>query len=324
MSVHADIPTVYVMMATYNGEKYLCEQIESILSQKDVNVTLRISDDCSMDNTMELLRKYADNNSNMIVTQNTKNLGVALNFMQMVYEVDYKAYDYYAFSDQDDVWLPEKMLIAIRKIKNKEQDPSHKELKDYGIPVLYCSDLVDVDADLTNPRRELAKIRLSLTKRGNPLVRNWFSGCTMVFNQELAHLANYYKLNNFPRIHDVWMFLVAFYCANVIVDMHHALILRRITGDNIAGELNTSYDIRRASIRHLKKPPTHNICRCAKQLFDGYKEFIDDKDKQLISAIANYAASPRIRLQLFFSSAFRQPSLAADFLMRVKFLLGRF
>lgn len=324
MNTRADEPTVYVMMATYNGEKYLCEQIESILSQKYVKVTLRISDDCSTDNTMKLLRRYANDNPNIIVTQNANNLGVALNFMQMVYEVDYKAYDYYAFSDQDDVWLPQKMFIAIREIKNKKQEPNRKEIKNYGVPILYCSDIMNVDADLTNPRKELTKIRPSLAERGNPLVRNWFSGCAMVFNQELVHLAKYYKLSDFLRIHDVWMFLIAFYCANVVIDMDHALILRRITGNNLNGEMDINSSIPQASIRHLKNIPIRTRSGCAKQLLDGYQQFIDKTDTCIIMSFANCANSLRIRMHLVFSSAFQQPSWKADCLMRAKFLLGRF
>ena len=99
-------PTVLVMMATYNGASYLQEQVDSALGQKDVEVTLRICDDRSTDGTFALCERIAQNDPRVVPTQNEKNLGVGLNFMQMVYDDASLGYDYYAFCDQDDIWLP--------------------------------------------------------------------------------------------------------------------------------------------------------------------------------------------------------------------------
>lgn len=101
-------PSVLVMMASYNGEKFITEQIDSILSQKGVDVTLRICDDGSNDSTPSICESYTSKYDNVLFEVNKVNKGLAKNFMDMVYDDNALGFNYYAFSDQDDVWLPEK------------------------------------------------------------------------------------------------------------------------------------------------------------------------------------------------------------------------
>lgn len=323
VSTRAHLPRVYVMMATYNGEKYVTEQIESILHQEGVEITLRICDDGSSDGTMGIVERLCARNPNIDVTRNKVNLGVGKNFMQMVYEVRVEDHDYFAFSDQDDVWLPNKMAVAVREVERKARDSDARTVPGYGTPVLYCSDITNVDADLSNPRRELQSIRPSLANRGNPLVRNWYAGCTMVFNPGMVRLARQYEADQFFRIHDAWMFLIAFYCANVTVDLRSALILRRISGSNQVGESFSDTDVRHASIRHLGKKPSRNPSNSARQLLEGFRDFLSEEDLSIVERVATYASSPIKRIEMALSPDFRQPSRMSDLLLRIKFLLGR-
>ena len=104
---------IAVLMSTYNGEKYIEQQIKSILAQENVDVTLYIRDDGSFDNTVYCIKKFQDKNINIIIGDNK---GPCNSFLELVNLVD-DTYDYYAFSDQDDVWLPQKLKKSIDLIE---------------------------------------------------------------------------------------------------------------------------------------------------------------------------------------------------------------
>ena len=95
-----------VLLATYNGEKYLKEQIDSILNQTYQNIHLIISDDCSKDETQKILKEYKEKDDRITVYIQEQNLGYIKNFEFLLEKVES---DYYMLSDQDDVWLPEKI-----------------------------------------------------------------------------------------------------------------------------------------------------------------------------------------------------------------------
>ena len=110
--------SVAIVMATYNGEKYLKNQIESILKQTYLNWTLYIGDDGSTDSTKTIIDYYAINYTNIVkVDTGTQNLGAKRRFMTLLESVQA---DYYMFSDQDDVWLENKIEISLNKIKSEE------------------------------------------------------------------------------------------------------------------------------------------------------------------------------------------------------------
>ena len=106
--------TVSVVMCTYNGEKYIREQIDSILNQTYPIYELIIQDDCSTDGTVSIINEYVNKFSNVQLYINEKNLGFNTNFES----VAMKAHgDFVAISDQDDVWMPNKLISAIKKLK---------------------------------------------------------------------------------------------------------------------------------------------------------------------------------------------------------------
>ena len=108
-----------ILLATYNGEKYLSELIDSILSQTYKNIRLIISDDCSKDNTREILDKYKKEDSRVIVYKQEQNQGYVKNFEFLLKKVES---NYYMLADQDDVWLPEKVEKSLQKLKAENAD----------------------------------------------------------------------------------------------------------------------------------------------------------------------------------------------------------
>ena len=110
-------------MSTYNGEKYLREQIDSILNQDYPEISLLIRDDGSTDGTVDILKEYAQKYRDIDYYVG-ENLGVQNSFFDLMKRADKRAY-YYAFADQDDVWLPGKIKRAIELLEREEIGRAH-------------------------------------------------------------------------------------------------------------------------------------------------------------------------------------------------------
>lgn len=307
-------PTVLVMMATYNGSKYLREQIESVLAQEDVSVTLCISDDQSSDSTFELCQEYATNDSRVRATRNEKNLGVGQNFMHMVYDDDNLGYDYYAFCDQDDIWLPEKLSRAVNRI----QETAGNE------PALYFSDLIDFDE--TSEWNELDPFIPCEDHPMTILLANWASGCSMVFNSAFFNLFRSYKPETLPRFHDAWAHLVARYCATVVPDYGYSAIRRRITGNNLAGNLKDHHKSLSSAVKDalwLLYPPERAMTVVATDLVLGFGQYIKPERYDELDRFLSYDDSTLNRIRFALSPDYYRPTLRGKVLMALRILFGR-
>lgn len=160
---------VKILLATYNGEKYISEQITSILNQQEVLVEVDISDDGSVDKTLNIV-----NTEFPSIFTNINHPGTgsaAKNFLQMVAKLDLdQDFEFIAFSDQDDIWLPEKMISAIRLLSENNAS-------------LYCSNLTKWETNTDS---------YSLLKKDFPqrkfdyLFEGGSAGCTYVFTKGFA------------------------------------------------------------------------------------------------------------------------------------------
>lgn len=114
---------IAVLLASYNGTRWIKEQVDSILNQKDVTVTLFISDDLSMDGTLEYLQNIYPKNERLVYLASVEKFGgAAKNFYRLIKNVDFEEFDYIALSDQDDIWHEEKLSRAISSIKERKAD----------------------------------------------------------------------------------------------------------------------------------------------------------------------------------------------------------
>lgn len=221
---NSNYPKVAVLMSTYNGDAFLVEQLDSILNQKCVNVSLFIRDDGSSDSTSELLKEYRRLYDNVYLSFES-NIGVGNSFMTLLYSIP-EEYDYYCFADQDDYWLDNKLIRAIESIHMISDKP-----------VLYASNQLIVDKSL-NP----IKLRFSSIPAldyGSIISGNQISGCTMVWNATLQN--KIINSNNRPpfslfslRIHDVWIASIAAVLGTIIFD-EKSYILYRQHDNNVVG-----------------------------------------------------------------------------------------
>ncbi len=188
-----------VLMSTYNGEKYIREQLDSILKQTIANqVQIYIRDDGSSDSTISIIEEYIAAGTDIILDK-AENVGVIASFFELIKTAPEA--DYYSFADQDDVWLKEKLEAAVEKLSSKEQECG----KDTSL--LYCGDTNLVDGELNLIKRESKKPRPSF---GNALVENICTGCTAVINRALLEKIR----ENIPDtskiiMHDWWLYLIA-------------------------------------------------------------------------------------------------------------------
>ncbi len=220
---------IQILMSTYNGEKYLKEQLDSILNQSYENIEILVRDDGSTDSTLEILESYAKEHENLSYYQGN-NLGAIQSFFELLQNSDEKA-DYYAFADQDDYWLPEKLERAVSMLQKQEADMGQ-------ISLLYCSDTLLSDHNLKVLGQDCKNPRPSY---GNALVQNVCTGCTAVMNGSLRELIN----KTCPKdivMHDWWFYLAATICGQVIYD-DASYIKYRQHGNNEVGAKRSRLDI---------------------------------------------------------------------------------
>ena len=114
---------IVLLLASYNGVKYIKEQIDSILNQKDVDITIFISDDLSIDRTIEYLQDiYKDFKNIVYLPSGSKFGGAGKNFFRLIRDVDLSSFDFVSFVDQDDIWYEDKLIRAIKIIEDKQID----------------------------------------------------------------------------------------------------------------------------------------------------------------------------------------------------------
>lgn len=211
---------VCVMMSTYNGEKYIEDQLNSILNQQGVKAVIYIRDDGSTDDTLSIIDKYVTSFPDQIHLIKGENIGWKKSFLYLIYNIA-DGYKYYSISDQDDVWKEDKLKSALSVINTTT------------FPMLYASNLEVCDKDLSS-RHYLYNQEIDYQNLENCFFNGCSPyGCTFVWNDALHKTLKKEK----PKIdvaYDQWIHFVARTKGNVFVD-HKSHIFHRIHEKNAAG-----------------------------------------------------------------------------------------
>lgn len=253
---------VNILMATYNGEKFLAQQIESIQKQTFKEWNLLIRDDGSSDKTCDIIRNFTAKDSRIrFINENEHhNLGVIKSFFTLV---NYEVANFYFFSDQDDVWLPEKLSVSLEAAKHKASD----------VPLLVYTDLKVVNQELNILQDSMirAQSHHANTTLLPELTENTVTGGTMMINHALAE--KWFTPNDI-LMHDWFLALLAASLGEIIyLDLPTQLY--RQHDNNVLGA--RTMDKR---FKILREGP--------KSIFTRYWKLIHDSQKQASLIVDKY------------------------------------
>ena len=204
---------ITVVMCTYNGERYLRKQLDSIITQTYKNIEVIIVDDCSTDNTYSILEEYASKYACVHIRQNKNNLGFNKNFEQALPLANG---EFIAISDQDDIWYPEKLTKLYKRIGNK------------GL-VFSNSELIDENDQLTGKRLLYNAIEVDSLSYQSILINNFVTGHTVLLKREFLKRALPFPADGY---YDWWLGFIAFYY-NEITYLDEVLTAYRFHSDSV-------------------------------------------------------------------------------------------
>lgn len=267
-----------ILLATYNGEKYLAEQINSILSQTILDWKLLIRDDGSTDRTVEIISHYTERYPDKIVhiVDNDKNLGATRNFERLM---EHSTAPYSMFCDQDDIWFPDKLEKSLQKLQTMEQQ--------YGadIPLLVYTDLSVCDEEgilIANSFWKYQGCDPSLPlDDAKALVQNNATGNTFIFNRVLCEQALPFSPD--AVMHDWWVALIALYLGKIDYITDQTMLYRQ-HNTNVSGVKGKNI------LPMLRKLPRycHTLEKNVKQAKSFLENFQTSLDQNQINTLQAY------------------------------------
>lgn len=214
---------VLVVMSTYNGAEFIEEQLNSILQQENIgNIHILIRDDGSTDQTVERIEKVQRDSPEKITIVKGKNIGCNASFFALLKMA--KGYDYYSISDQDDVWLPNKIYVALQWLERES---------DKTIPLLYASTSYLAKGSNLKIYGQTRKQRRPFSIY-NTIIQNICPGHNQVFNNALLALLKKPIDVSQIYVYDAWITNVAMLCGKILFD-NSAHTLYRQHGKNQLG-----------------------------------------------------------------------------------------
>lgn len=296
--------SVTVVISTYNGEKYIERQLDSIFSQEGVDVQVYVRDDGSKDGTVEVLRQYQKRTPFLKLTFSAEeNVGWERSFLLALR--DSPLADYYAFSDQDDIWFPNKLICCIEEL---EKHNNRKAL-------MVHHDRKRVDENL-NPLPDTSlKIDRPLNLK-SAVVTN-AQGCSMVFNKSAKELI----IRRIPKTkiaHDIWTNVICYYFGEI-----YAIRVPLFYHIQYGSNASTSGDVSKGRRDRLKQFfKGGNIYEnIASDLLEGYSDLITNK--AFLIRLRDYKRNPYYKIRLLLDKDFVRPSLFGTVMLKTAILFNK-
>ena len=268
---------VCVLMSTYNGEKFLEEQLDSILNQKgEFKLDILIRDDGSSDNTINILKKYQSEGK--IKFYLGKNLKPARSFIELLKNAPES--DFYAFSDQDDFWMGNKIESALEKIKEQENEL-----------VIYFSNvkLVDKDLNLLEHQNKIKKNTLAASFISSPAI-----GCTMVINKKMREKIlekDFFDMEF--GMHDSWIYRVGLSIDAAVIYDENAYIKYRQHENNVIGvkKNRNIFNVLTEIVKKRKKYKSY----IAKNILYLYGDEVNIENRRILNNLSKLSNSNTLK-----------------------------
>ncbi len=283
---------ITILLSTYNGVKYLREQLDSLYSQTYIDyIDFLVRDDGSSDETQEILQEYQKNHKNFKWYQG-ENKRPARSFWELLNKAS--GSDYYAFSDQDDVWDSDKIEIAIKQLLVLDQSK----------PLLYMSDVHVVDSELKHISDGFVDTSVPVGYAYS-LSNSVCPGCTFVFNEEARKLATKFDAEEYIDHHDWTLYKIVVCFGEVIFDKTTHMGYRQ-HGNNVIGaksKLSKYWDM------IFKKPKDPKFInqrlRNAQALEKYYGDMMSEENRYLTHLVAHYTEDKKIKKALLKEKRFK-------------------
>lgn len=292
---------VAILLATYNGGKFLREQLESLENQTFKDFTCYIHDDGSVDDTLKVAYEFCTKDPDrFIVLDYPQTGGAKMNFFSLMKQVEA---DYYMFCDQDDIWLPSKI--------QESYEAAEKNNEGKGIVVF--TDLKvgeDIDHIRSDSFYRVNHTDIANIDYRNSLIEGYVPGCVMLVDKILMQKANIYKNIDNIKMHDWWIIALAKLTDSAFVFIDKPLIMYRQHHDNTIGAKDNSraarisFNLKRifnGTIRKAKKENLESRRIQAEELYDtGFgdsskrtfiKQYIDITNRNKFARMGFYNRS---------------------------------
>lgn len=297
-------------MSTYNGERYIREQLDSIYSQKNVNIHLLVRDDGSYDSTISILERYKEDHPDSMDIIKGENMGWKMSFFTLakIANAQFTDFNYFAFSDQDDIWMPDKLITAVTMIK---------EINDR--PALYCSNLTYYKDGIQSGNIKSESIIISPE---NCLIRNMATGCTIVFNRQLLGLASK-EIPNTDIAHDYWLYLVGCTCGCIIYDKDSHILYRQHENSQI-GFKHGFYQIWKRRLKSISSLlASQNKDLLAGELLRIHGDSMHSYAKNATTKLRDYRKSISKKTALLLDNRYSYQNKSNDIWLKLRIIFGR-
>ena len=298
---------VAVLISTYNGEKYLLEQIESLLSQEgDFEIQIIIRDDGSSDETLNILKKISKK-TNRIIWYQGENIKPAKSYIDLI--LNCGQYDFYCFCDQDDYWDSDKIKVGINALKNI-----------YDPCIYYCNaKLVDDQLNTlgSNVYKKEPYNDIYTTMCASNVI-----GCTMIMNHALIDYIRKHESPQIISMHDSYMARVCLSIGGRIIYDKVPHMKYRQHSNNVIG-IKSSFDgkIKQAA-NLIMSQPSVTIDEQASEILRLYFDDIPNDNRKWLMIVSDYRRNILTRIYLALSKKTKYKSLTRSIEMRLAILLG--
>lgn len=297
---------IAVLMSSYNGERFIREQIDSILAQEGCEVELIVRDDGSTDRTTDILKEYEQQGK--IKWYSGQNLRSMQSFFHLLKNCG--VYDFYAYADQDDIWDSDKLITGIGAIQDSKK-----------MACYFCSHrIIDKDGNVVwEPENRGGKAEIvQRTNFAHTICAAGAQGCTMVLNRKLVEALQKKGLPKKAIMHDAFIQTA---CASMggelFWDANAHLSYRQHEG-NVMGRKLGKWNGLMYRINYLMERHEVSIEDHAKSILELYPEYIAPEHLKMLHMVADYKKNLRSRFSLAFSSELKTTAF-----IRISLLLGK-